>query len=235
MLRVRQSELQWNYQAVEEELLSLNLQMANEACELRLTQRDLEVGLVEVSDEANLEIGCIKSALAGLDFQLAMHHYCCLYSMLFSIVPLGNAVTKPAAFHKIRQGDAAYFVSANVFMRPSDGYDPTEIWPEHASGSDGFLTTTGTVNEVMRMQLGALLRQGDVNNNGVEFYASQSYESLERGLREFHDSTILRLPRGSVALVHSDHSRLCLMLHKGLTGAKSLAYPLWVAITFEYC
>ena len=210
---------------MEEELLSVNLQNAHRACTQRLSRSGLEAGLTEVREQVDSEVAGINSAVASSQYEAAMHRYCCLYSLLYTIGPLGSNTLEPATFIMTTQRDTAYFACSRAhWVHPSGSFDTSEFWVELASGSAGYLGTTN-VNEIMRMQRAVLLSQTSNSCVLVECFA-QTYVSLERGLRECHDSTNVRLEHGNQPFVHSDHSHTCIALHRGLTEAKSLVIPI---------
>ena len=91
MLSVSEAQLRWAFSSLEEEVFSLNLLKAHRACEARLTRDDLQEGIAEVSDEAEYRKGCIASAVMAQQYDAALEHYISLYSMLYMVVPLGNA------------------------------------------------------------------------------------------------------------------------------------------------
>ena len=224
---VSEADLRWPFTSLEDELLSLNLLKAHRACEARLRRNDLVDGIAEVSDQTEYRIGCIASAVIAKQYSAAFEQYCYLYSMLYMVVPLGNALAEPASFHQIRHLDAAYLVqsAAPVWVAPFERFDPCDFWTERASGSAGYLQTS-TINAVMRMQLAKLLTTISGMNFIVEFCFAQTYESMEWGLQQFITHTLMRLEQGSVPFVHFDLGHTCVALHRGLTEAKSLAIPI---------
>ena len=198
MLPVSEADLRWGFTSWEDELLSLNLLKAHRACEARFSRTDLEEGIAEVSEQLEYRIACIASAVAALDFSAAFEHYCCLYSMLYMVVPLGNALPESAPFNRIRHLDAAYLAhtSARVWLPASARFDPRAFWTEHASGPAGYLQTT-TVDAVMQMQLTKLLTIIPSMNRIVDFCYAQTYESMERGLHGFINNTVMRMEQGA--------------------------------------
>ena len=205
MLAVTEGELRWEFTSREDELLSLNLVKAHRACVARFAETDLADGLLEINEQLEYRICCIASAVAAQDFRVAFEEYRCLYSMVFMVVPLGNSLVEPAYFHPIRQLDVACLAHSRAhWLAPSEGFDPRELWTEHASGPAGYLSTTA-IDAVMRMQLAKLLSVNPNMNCMVEFYFARTYESLERGLHEFINSTIMREEyeeQGDVPFLH---------------------------------
>ena len=225
---MRTENVQWTYSSVAEELVAVNLQKLHGACARRPAQSGLEVGLNEVGNDVNSEIAHINTAVFASHFEVALDHYLCLCSLLYTIVPLGSTVIEPATFTLIKERDAAYMASSRAhWLSPPVTYDTSDFWVEHAIGSAGYLGKR-TVNEIMRMQRAPWLSLYSSSNIVVEFCFAQTYVSMEHGLRmhEFYQSTVERLQHGNAPRVHSEHGHTCIALHRGLMEAKFLVIPI---------